>query len=135
APTEGAPAPAVLVAGDRVLGVEAVDADGLRLTLRAPLTIAADGRASVVAQRLGLRRPHRLRRMALVTSRRNVPALGHFGEIFVDPPDYAILNPLAPGRANLSIVVPLAHAAPWSGRLESFFDARAKHLPHLARRL
>ena len=41
-----------------------------RLTLRAPLTIAADGRASVVAQRLGLRRPHRLRRMALVDVRR-----------------------------------------------------------------
>ena len=125
----------VLVAGDRVLGVEAVDADGRRLTLRAPLTIAADGRASVVAQRLGLRRPHRLRRMALVTYVEDVPDLGLFGEIFVDPPDYAILNPIAPGRANLSIVVPLAHAAPWSGRLESFFDARAKHLPHLARRI
>lgn len=125
----------VLVSGDRVQGVEAVDADGRRLTLRAPLTVAADGRASIVAQRLGLRRPHRLRRMALVTYVEDVPDLGHFGEIFVDPPDYAILNPIAPGRANLSIVVPLGHAAPWSGRLESFFDARAKHLPHLARRI
>lgn len=133
--SEGVRATDVLVSGDRVLGVEAVDADGRRLTLRAPLTIAADGRASVVAQRLGLRRPHRLRRMALVTYVEDVPDLGHFGEIFVDPPDYAILNPIAPGRANLSIVVPLAHAAPWSGRLDTFFDARAKHLPHLARRI
>jgi len=133
--SEGVRVTDVLVSGDRVLGVEAVDADGRHLTLRAPLTIAADGRASIVAQRLGLRRPHRLRRMALVTYVEDVVDLGHFGEIFVDPPDYAILNPIAPGRANLSIVVPLAHAAPWSGRLESFFDARAKHLSHLARRI
>jgi menaquinone-9 beta-reductase len=133
--SEGVRVTDVLVSGDRVLGVEAVDADGRGVTLRAPLTIAADGRASVVAQRLGLRRPHRLRRMALVTYVEDVPDLGHLGEIFVDPPDYAILNPIAPGRANLSIVVPLAHAAPWSGRLDSFFDARAKHLPHLARRI
>ena len=133
--SEGVRVTDVLVSGDRVLGVDAVDADGRHLTLRAPLTIAADGRASIVAQRLGLRRPHRLRRMALVTYVEDVPDLGHFGEIFVDPPDYAILNPIAAGRANLSIVVPLAHAAPWSGRLESFFDARAKHLSHLARRI
>jgi flavin-dependent dehydrogenase len=64
-----------------------------------------------------------------------VSGLGQLGEIFVDPPDYAILNPVAPGRANLSVVVPLAHAAPWSSRLDTFFDARVKHLPHLARRL
>jgi flavin-dependent dehydrogenase len=123
------------IAGDRVLGVEAVDSAGRRLTLRAPLTIAADGRASVVAQRLGLRQPHRLQRMALVTYVEELDGLGPFGEIFVDPPDYAILNPVAPGRANLSVVVPLAHAAPWSRRLDAFFDARARQLPHLARRI
>jgi flavin-dependent dehydrogenase len=42
---------------------------------------------------------------------------------------------LAPDRANVSIVVPLAHAAPWSGRLDAFFAARVRQLPHLARRL
>jgi flavin-dependent dehydrogenase len=125
----------LLVSGDRVLGVELIDGDARRQTLRAPLTIAADGRSSVVAQRLGLRRPHRLQRMAMVTYVEEVSGLGRVGEIFVDPPDYAILNPIAAGRANLSLVVPLAHAAPWSGRLETFFDARVKHLPHLARRI
>src|SRR2546430_3633703 len=54
---------------------------------------------------------------------------------FVDPPDYAIINPVAADRANLSIVVPLAHGARWSGRLETFFTARVRQLPHLARRL
>jgi len=125
----------VLVEGDRVVGVETVGADGGSRALRAPLVIAADGRASVVAQRLGLRRVHRLRRMALVTYVGDVADCGDRGEIFVDPPDYAILNPVAPGRANLSLVVPLEHAAPWTGRLETFFTARARHLPHLARRL
>jgi len=125
----------VIVSDDRVVGVEAIAGDSHRLTLRAALTIAADGRGSVVAQRLGLRHPHRLQRMALVTYVEDVADLGRLGEIFVDPPDYAIMNPVAPGRANLSLVVPLAHAAPWSARLETFFDARVKQLPHLARRI
>ncbi len=125
----------VLVEGDRVAGVEAVDRDGRAFTARAPLMIAADGRASVIAQRLGLRRPHRLQRIALVTYVAGLESSGGFGEIFIDPPDYSIINPIAPDRANVSIVVPLAHAAPWSASLEAFFTARVKHVPHLARRL
>jgi menaquinone-9 beta-reductase len=35
----------------------------------------------------------------------------------------------------MSLVVPLDHLAPWRGRLEAFFAARVKQLPHLARRL
>jgi flavin-dependent dehydrogenase len=118
-----------------VAGVEAVDAEGRALTLRAPLVVAADGRASVVAHRLGCRHPHRLRRMAVVTYVAGVAGCAGRGEIFVDPPDYAILNPLGPDRINMSLVVPLAHAAPWSGRLDAFFAARVKQLPHLARRV
>jgi len=132
---ERARATDVLVEGDRVVGVSGVGADGAPLHLRARLVIAADGRHSIVAQRLGLRRPHRLRRMALVTYVSGVPDCRELGEIFVDPPDYAILNPLAPDRINLSLVVPLADAAPWSDRLETFFQARVRQLPHLARRL
>ena len=132
---EGTRVTDVLLDGDRVTGVEAVDGAGRAQALRAPLVIAADGRASVIAQRLGLRREHRLRRMALVTYVAGLEGCRDRGEIFVDPPDYAILNPVAPDRANLSLVVPLGDAAPWSARLETFFTARARHLPHLARRL
>jgi flavin-dependent dehydrogenase len=99
------------------------------------VVVAADGRASVVAQRLGCRRPHPLRRMALVTYVSGLADCRELGEIFVDPPDYAILNPLAPDRANLGLVVPLDHAAPWSDRLPDFLAARVQQLPHLARRL
>src|SRR5947208_3606052 len=125
----------VLVERGEVRGVEAVDRDGRAARLRARLVIAADGRASVVAERLGLRHGHRLKRMALVTYVSGLDGCRDYGEVFVDPPDYAIINPVAADRGNLSIVVPLAPAAPWSGRLETFFTARAKHLQHLARRL
>ncbi len=125
----------VLVEDGRVVGVVAVDAGGAISRFRAPLVIAADGRASVVAHRLGLHRPHALKRMALVTYLSGLEGVTDLGEIFVDPPDYAILNPVAPGRVNMSVVVPLADAAPFSDRLETFFAARVKHLPHLARRV
>src|SRR4030095_6809791 len=72
----------LVVSGGRVLGVETLDGGMRRQTLR----------ASVAARRLGLRRPHRLQRMAMVTYVEDVSGLGGYGEIFVDPPDYAILN-------------------------------------------
>ena len=125
----------LVIEGDRVAGVDAVDGAGRSETIRAPLVVGADGRASVVAHRLGCRRPHRLRRIALVTYVAGLADCRDVGEIFVDPPDYAILNPLAPDRVNMSLVVPLAHLAPWRGRLATFFAARVKQLPHLARRI
>jgi flavin-dependent dehydrogenase len=132
---EGVRVTDVAVGGGAVVGVEAVDRGGAALTFRAPIVVAADGRASTVAQRLGCRHPHRLTRMALVTYVSGLADCHDFGEIYVDPPDYAILNPLAPERINVSLVVPLGHAAPWSDRLEDFFVARVRQVPHLARRL
>jgi len=132
---EGVRVTDVVVEAGRVVGVLGVDAAGAPLEARARVVVAADGRASTIAHRLNCRRPHRLARMALVTYVEGVPDCRDVGEIFVDPPDYAILNPLAPDRVNLSLVVPLAHAVPWRARLEDFFAARVKHLPHLARRL
>ncbi len=125
----------VLVEGGRVIGVEAMDADTRVHVFRAPLVVAADGRGSVVARRLNLQRPHRLQRMALVTFVRGVRECREAGEIFVDPPDYAILNPVAPDRVNMSVVVPLRHAAAWSHRLDDFFAARVGQMPHLFRRV
>jgi geranylgeranyl reductase family protein len=118
-----------------VAGVTAQDEDGRKLEIRARLVVGADGRSSVVAASLGLVRPHPFRRMALIQHVAGLEGLGDRGEIYIDPPDYAILNPVAPGLVNLGLVVPLAHAAPWSGRLETFFRARLKQLRHLAPRL
>ncbi|MGH7314242.1 MAG: NAD(P)/FAD-dependent oxidoreductase, partial [Candidatus Rokuibacteriota bacterium] len=93
---------------EQVVGVTAVDASGRAQPLRARLVVGADGRGSIVAHQLGCRRPHPLRRMALVTYVRLADCRA-VGEIFVDPPDYAILNPLGPDHVNLSLVVPLEH--------------------------
>jgi menaquinone-9 beta-reductase len=125
----------VILEAGRVAGVRAEDGERGLVDLRARVVLGADGRASVVAQRLGCRRPHPLRRMALVTYVTGVTDCRELGEIFVDPPDYAILNPIAADRVNLGLVVPLSHAAPWSGRLPDFLAARVRQLPHLARRL
>ena len=125
----------VLVERGRVVGVRAENGERCTLDVRARMVVGADGRASVVAQRLGCRRPHPLRRMALMTYVSGLADCRELGEIFVDPPDYAILNPIGPDRVNLGLVVPLSHAAPWSGRLHDFLAARVRQLPHLARRL
>jgi len=117
--------------GDRVVGVEGTDAEGQSFQVESRLVIGADGRASVVARALDLVRPHRLRRLALVQDVEGIEDFGQMGEIYVDPPDYSILNPVAPGLVNLSLVVPLAHATPYRGRLETFFDARLRQLRHL----
>ena len=132
---EGVRVTDVIVEHGRVVGVRAAEVTGAVVEVRASVVIAADGRASVIAHRLGCRHPHPLARMALVTYVTGVRDCRDVGEIFVDPPDYAILNPLAPDRINLSLVVPLAHAAAWRARLEDFFVARIKQLPHLSRRL
>ena len=131
----GFPADSLLEENGRVVGVRTRGGGDRAQSLRAPLVVAADGRASVIAHRLGCRAPHRLRRMALATYISGVKDCRDHGEIFIDPPDYSILNPIAPDRINLSLVVPLADAAPWSGRLETFFTARVKHLRHLAPRV
>lgn len=132
---EGTRVTDVVVERGTVVGVAAVDAGGTATTFKAPLVVAADGRASTLAHRLGCRHPHRLARMALVTYVSGLDECRDFGEVYVDPPDYGILNPLAPDRINVSLVVPLAHAAPWSNRLEDFFVARVKQLRYFGRRL
>jgi geranylgeranyl reductase family protein len=126
---------AVTIDGSLVTGVEGTDAEGRRLTIRSRLVVGADGRTSVVARALGLVRAHRLKRLALIQDVEGLDGLEEMGEVYVDPPDYSILNPVAPGVVNLGLVVPLAHARPFRGRLDAFFTARLKQLRHLAPRL
>jgi flavin-dependent dehydrogenase len=121
--------------GDRVAGVEAFDPAGRPERFRARLVIGADGRNSVVARRLGLVSPHPLRRMAFMTYMSGPADRADRGEIYVSPPDYSILNPMAPGRLNVSVVVPLADTVPARGRLDAFFDDRIRRLPYLSPRL
>jgi menaquinone-9 beta-reductase len=124
----------VITEGAQVVGVEVAAGAGRSESVRARLVIAADGRHSVVARRLGLVSPHPLRRMALMTYARGADGLADRGEVFVDPPAYAILNPVAPGSANLGLVLPLAGLGAHRGRLDELFDARLRQLPGLRTR-
>ena len=118
-----------------VAGVDALDPSGRTLRFQSRLVIGADGRNSVVARRLGLVRPHPLRRMALMTYMSGPSERADRGEIYLDPPDYSILNPMAPGQLNVGMVIPLADAVPHRGRLDELFDARVARMPMLRRRL
>src|SRR4030095_13712678 len=113
------------VKGGWLRGVRCAAGDARVHDLHARLVVGADGRASVVAERLGCRQPHALRGMALVTYVSGLDNCRALGEIFVDPPDYAILNPIAPDRVNLALVVPLAHGSRWGDRPGQFMRARA----------
>jgi len=125
----------LLFDGGQVAGVRAIRPDGRAFEVRSRVVIGADGRQSVVARRLGLVRPHRLSRLALIVYVEGLGGFEGLGEIYVDPPDYAILNPVTAGVVSLSLVVPLEHAAPFGGRLDQFFFARLKQLEHLRPRI
>jgi len=73
--------------------------------------------------------------MALIQHVSGLEDIVDRGEIYLDPPDYAILNPVAPGLVNLGLVVPMNHARAFARRLEAFFIARLRQLRHLAPRL
>jgi hypothetical protein len=57
------------------------------------------------------------------------------GEIFLDPPAYSIMNPVAEGRVNLSLVVPAAEGGRRKPDLAGYFDRTVAAFPHLRDRL
>lgn len=121
--------------GDRVTGVEGITPEGSE-RVAARLVVGADGRASVIAHRLGLVRLHPwLRRLALMTYADGVAHDPERGEIFVAPPVYSIVNPVGDGRVNLSLVVPAAEGARHRGDLAGYFDRTVAALPYLSERL
>ena len=127
--------------GRRVAGVVAEPTEpgareGGAELLPARLVVAADGRASVVVQRLGLRRAHRwLHRLALVADVEGAGGDPERGEIVLSPPAYSILNPVAAGVGNLSLVIPLEEARRHKADLAGYFDRVTRGLPGFRDRL
>jgi len=124
--------------GGRVAGVEGVrqGVAGPVERIEARLVVGADGRASVVARRLGLVQPHPwLRRMAFMTHADGVVHDPERGEIFLAPPAYSIVNPVGDGRVNLSLVVPAAEGVRQKADVAGYFDRATGALPGLRDRL
>jgi flavin-dependent dehydrogenase len=111
----------LLYDGGAVSGAVVRDARGDRHSIRARLTIGADGLRSVVARRLGPRWHGRPRRVAFVAHVAGVPGLSDVAEMHVGAEGYVGLNPLGGDVANVALVVPADAARAARGRADAFF--------------
>ncbi len=94
-------------ASSQVLGVR-IGSGGASRELRAPVTIAADGRHSVLAFGLGLtRHPPAPRRWAIGAYATNVAETSSCGEMHIRPGHYVGVAPLPDEVTNVCLVKPL----------------------------
>jgi geranylgeranyl reductase family protein len=132
---EGLHAQEVVFEGGRVAGVVAVNGEG-PVKLRAPLVIAADGRRSMIARRLGLLHEHRrLRKFAVRGYWDGMDGLQERGEMHVIPGGYCGIAPLSPTEANVTFVLDVEEMAAAGGGLESFYRRTLLRWPRIAERL
>jgi geranylgeranyl reductase family protein len=104
--------------------------------LRSRILVAADGRRSVIARRLGLLREHaRLRKYAVRGHWDAMQGLGDRGEMHVGGGGYCGVAPLSASRANVAFVVDRAEMADAGGDLERFYRERLPRWPEIAERL
>ncbi|HKU62413.1 MAG TPA: NAD(P)/FAD-dependent oxidoreductase [Gemmatimonadales bacterium] len=108
---------------------------GGRTTVRARLTIGADGLRSVVARRLGPRRHLPPTRVAFVAHLDGVLETVESAELFVGAAGYVGLNPIGGGTTNVALVLPRARVAEARGRAEGFFLETVRKFGPVARRI
>lgn len=117
--------------GGRVAGAGLRTAEGRR-TVRCRWLIGADGARSRVAQRVSVERGAALRRLGLVAHYQAVTELADHGEMHVGAGWYVGLAPLADGRLNVGMALPLNGD---HRRAEERFAAAIDGLPAVAARL
>ena len=125
----------LLVENGIVHGAIVREAGGSHRTIRARLTIGADGLRSVVARRLGGVTSSAPRRMAFVTHVRGVSGLGNTAEMHVGPDGYVGLNPLGADLTNVALVIRSELASESRGRLEDFVFAALDRFPGVRNRV
>jgi menaquinone-9 beta-reductase len=118
----------LLQEGDRTVGVRTAEGE-----IRARLVVGADGLRSVVVRRLGLlRRAPRLRKVALAAHVSGVPSLGRRGAMFLLPHGCVGVAEVAPGVANVVVVVEGEEAARVAGARDAYFDGALRRFTPLA---
>jgi geranylgeranyl reductase family protein len=117
-----------------VAGAVLRDRSGRSVTMKARLTIGADGLRSMVARSLGSRRHGLPARMALVAYV-GVDELTDRAEMHVGDFGYAGLNPLGNGVANVSLVVPASAMDGAKGRSTEFFFDMLGRFPSIGNRV
>ena len=133
---EGVRARALVTSGGRVTGVRALRA-GDEHEIRARLVIAADGRRSLVARRLGLLREHRrFRKFSVRGHFAGVQGLGDHGEMHVGALGYCGIAPLGGAQeANVAFVLPEVEMRAAAGDLPDFYARTLHRWPRVAERL
>jgi len=126
---EGLAVEELLYEGGAVSGVVARDRTGARRAIHARLTIGADGLRSVVARRIGRRRHGAPSRMAFVAHVAGVPGLTGLAEMHVSDAGYVGVNRIAPGLANVALVIPAALARAARGDQTGFFLEELERFP------
>jgi menaquinone-9 beta-reductase len=118
-----------------VAGVVVRDHTGRRHSLRARLTVGADGLRSVVARRLGRRSHGSSRRMAFVAHVARVPDMGPSAELHFRERGYLGLNQIGHDRTNVALVVPSERAAHARAGVERFFADTLAEFPGVRERV
>jgi flavin-dependent dehydrogenase len=118
-----------------VAGVVVRDHLGRRRSLRARLTVGADGLRSVVARRLGRRSYRTPHRMAFVAHVARVADMGPSAELHFRESAYLGLNQIGQDQTNVALVVPSERAAYARGGLERFFSETLAEFPGVCERV
>ena len=104
--------------------------------LEARLVVAADGRRSVIARKLGLLREHRrLRKFAVRGYWKGVQGLTDYGEMHVTRGGYCGIAPLGDDEANITFVLDQVDMRPAGGHLADFYLRTLERWPRLRERL
>jgi geranylgeranyl reductase family protein len=134
---EGTRAGDIHVRDGAVVGVS-VDTAGDTSRIDARIVIAADGRRSIIARRLGLLREHRtLRKFAVRGHWTGVHGLDAMGEMHgARAGGYCGIAPLAPAIANVAFVLDRRDMAAAAAGLETFYRRElVRRWPEIAERL
>ncbi|HET6797398.1 MAG TPA: FAD-dependent monooxygenase [Gemmatimonadales bacterium] len=125
----------LLYEGGAVSGALVLDRSGARHSIRARLTVGADGLRSIVARRLGRRTHGRPRRMAFVAHATGVQGLGQLAELHFSRSGYVGLNQIGRGQTNIGLVVPAERAISARGDVAGFFHQALAEFPEVNERV
>jgi flavin-dependent dehydrogenase len=118
-----------------VAGAVVRDQTGRRHSIRARLTVGADGLRSLVARRLGRRKYGASRRIAFVAHVAGVHGMGPSAELHFREQGYLGLNQIGGGQTNVALVVPSERAAHARGGMERFFTETLSEFPGVRERV
>jgi flavin-dependent dehydrogenase len=125
----------LLYDGGMVAGAVVRDRAGQRHSIRARLTVGADGLRSVVARRIGQRSHGTPRRVAFVAYVAGVREMSRSAELHFNQSGYVGLNPIGHDCTNISLVIPAPRSTPARGRVEEFFSDMLGEFPAVRERV